>query len=446
MESVMTTTTETVPVADHAELPPLSRDRSFWGMTATQFLGAFNDNLYKQMVLLICLDYVRVRQLDHDPYQGWAQAMFALAFVMFSGLAGWLSDRTSKRTIVVVSKVLEIAIMAAAGAVFLLLPNGGDAFLAGLIFVLFLMGVQSAFFGPAKYGILPEMLRERDLPLANGLIQMTTFLAIIGGTAVCGLMKDWLGEGDRLWIISGACIFVAIVGTVTSLWVRPTPIAQPGLKLNFGSLFVHGSTWRMLRADRMLMFVLLATVLFWFLGGVAMLAVNTFGKEQVGLGDTATSILTACIGLGIALGCVIAGAASRHRVDFRLVTIGSWGMFAAFCALTALPRLSIAGWTAREYGFAAAPLLVLLGVSAGLYAVPLQVFLQSRPPADQKGRMIGTMNLFTWIGILFSAVTYRICTMIFGTQAIAWTFLVLGAIILPVALFYRPRIASSEPA
>src|SRR5690606_10142698 len=133
------------------------------------------------------------------PYQGWAQAMFALAFVLFSGFAGWLSDRTSKRTIVVLSKVLEIVVMAAAGLVFFLLRNGSDAFLIGLISVLFLMGSQSAFFGPAKYGILAEMVRERDLPIANGLIQMTTMVAIIGGTAVCGLMKDTLGGADRLW-------------------------------------------------------------------------------------------------------------------------------------------------------------------------------------------------------------------------------------------------------
>ncbi|MEZ6065785.1 MAG: MFS transporter [Planctomycetaceae bacterium] len=418
-------------------LPPLRRDSSFWGMTATQFLGAFNDNLFKQLVLLIGTDYVLLRELDHDPYQMQAQGMFALPFVLFSGIAGWLADRVSKRTIVVLSKVAEIGVMLAGLIVFRSFTFGTDGYLYGLLAVLFFMGMQSAFFGPAKYGILPEMLRDRDLPQANGLIQMTTFLAIIFGTALCGFLKDGLQDGrGGLWIISLACIVIAILGTLTSLMVRRTRIADPAAELTFESFAVHGSTWRMLVSDKPLRNALMASTLFWFLGGVALPTVNTFGKHQLVLGDSFTSILTAQIGLGIALGCLVAGLSSKGRVNFHFVRWGAWGMLICFGLLAALPVLIGAGTTA---GYAAAPLLALLGFSAGVFAVPLQVYLQARPPADQKGRMIGAMNLFNWLGILAAALAYGLLSRVFTIDHIARNFAVLAVLILPVALRYRPH-------
>src|SRR5690606_23623095 len=135
------------------------------------FLGAFNDNLFKQLVLLLCVDLAR-----NDPtqdQQGWAGVCFAVPFILFSGYAGFLSDRNSKRRIVVLAKVAEVLIMAMGLLAFL------SGSLTALFVVLFLMGTQSAFFGPGKYGILPELLRDEDLPRANGIFLMTTFLAVI---------------------------------------------------------------------------------------------------------------------------------------------------------------------------------------------------------------------------------------------------------------------------
>ncbi len=165
------------------ELPEsLWRDTSFWGMTATQFLGAFNDNLYKQAALLVCTD-MALKQNSKVDLQDVAMALFALPFVMFSGFAGYLSDRTSKRLIVVLCKVAEIGIVAL-GAV-ALLTNHFYFVLA----VVFLMGTHSAFFGPAKYGILPEIVRDKNLSQANGIFLMTTFLAIILGVGAAGFVK-----------------------------------------------------------------------------------------------------------------------------------------------------------------------------------------------------------------------------------------------------------------
>ncbi len=418
------------------EPPPLARDPAFWGMTLTQFLGAFNDNVFKQLVLLIGLDYARLRGVTGDPYQTYAQGLFAMSFVLFSGLAGWLSDRNVKRSIIVASKVAEIVVMGAGLAVFALLRFGSDAYLWGLLAVLFLMGMQSAFFGPGKYGILPEMLRERDLPAANGVIQMTTFLAIIFGIALCGFLKEHWGDGEpALWKISALCIGIAVVGTLTSLLVRPTRIAAPGLAFRFDALLIDHPTRQMLRADRTLRGALGATVLFWFLGGVTLPVVNAFGKDQLALGDAGTSVLTASVGFGIAVGCLTAGTVRTSRAGMQLVRGGAAGMLVMFALLGLLPQLGLdSGTTGRLAGVG----LVLLGVSAGLYAVPLQVVLQSRPPASEKGRMIGAMNLCTWIGIFASAGFYGLCAAVFTRTQIAHSFFVLGALISPVLLWYRP--------
>jgi acyl-[acyl-carrier-protein]-phospholipid O-acyltransferase/long-chain-fatty-acid--[acyl-carrier-protein] ligase len=175
----------------HDPRPSLWHDISFHGMNFTQFFGAFNDNLFKQLVLLICVDYFH--ETGHDD-QGIALLLFALPFVLFSGFAGYLSDRIGKVRIVRAMKVAEIGVMTA--GFFALHAVTGR--IEWLLAVVFLMGTHSAFFGPPKYGILPELFRERDLPQVNGMIQMTTFLSIILGMALASFIKEWFNT--RLWV------------------------------------------------------------------------------------------------------------------------------------------------------------------------------------------------------------------------------------------------------
>jgi len=421
-------------MSDRNDLPPLRRDRAFHGMTATQFLGAFNDNVFKQLVLLICVDYVIQQQLEKDTYQPIAQGLFALPFVLFSGFGGFLSDIRRKRSVIVLCKVAEIVVMTAGMVAFLAGELYSSSLIVMLFGVLFLMGMQSAFFGPAKYGILPEMLHEHDLPAANGVIQMTTFLAIIFGTAAAGFAKTWFQ--DRLWMVSGLCVLIAITGTLTSLIVRRTPVADPDAKFDLSAIGINRHTWKLLRSDRSLLGVLLVSSLFWFVGGTLLPAVNTFGKQQLGLGDERTSLLAACMGAGIAVGCLLAGRLSGKRVNFRLVTAGAWGI-AITLGLLALAPLS--GLAPQTVEWESRLLLTAMGCSAGIFAVPLQVYLQARPPDDQKGRMIGTMNLINWIGILLAAGFYFGCSAVFTPKHISGTFAVLAVVMLPVALFYHPR-------
>jgi acyl-[acyl-carrier-protein]-phospholipid O-acyltransferase/long-chain-fatty-acid--[acyl-carrier-protein] ligase len=407
-------TADDVPgaVASQSQRASIYRDRSFWGLVATQFLGAFNDNVFKQLMLLLAVPITFASASassassptgsDHDQ-QGLATIIFSLPFVLFSGYAGYLSDRWPKPTIITLCKLAEIVIMAFGMAAFLAYPVTGYS---GLLVVLFLMGAHSAFFGPGKYGILPELFRDEDLPRANGFILMTTFLAIILGTALAGWLGDVLMGPTHnpagLWRGSFVCLGIAVVGTGSSLLIRRLSAVDPRLAFHWDTVAIPHETWQLLRRDAPLRTALAVSCVFWLISGIAMQGVNSLGLVQLELNKTWTSIMTATIGLGIAAGAVLAGKLSAGRANFRLVTIGGWGIIGCVVALAAwLPG------GRHALGFAGSlPVLALLGLFAGMFAVPVQVFLQTRPPAGQKGRMIATMNLTNFIAILLSGVIY----------------------------------------
>jgi MFS family permease len=418
---------------DHEGLPSLNRDPSFWGLAITQFLGAFNDNLFKQLILLLATPTAaELAAGTAKDRQGIAQMVFAASFLIFSGFAGFVADRSSKRTVVVASKVAEIVVMALGTIGFLLYGVTG---LWGLFAVLFLMGTQSAFFGPAKYGILPEMLRHRDLPRANGIFLMLTFLAIIFGTALAGNL--WELTGGMIWIASLACVAIAVIGTATSALVRPVPIAQPDLKHELSSWTVPPQIRELLRRDRHLFWAIIVVAIFWMVGGIVLPTVNALGKTQLGLSEGKTSNLTASIGFGIAVGCILGGYLSRGRVHPRVVTGGLVGLFVTL-VLMALPG----GEHRHLLGYYGSfPVLVLMGIFTGMFIVPVQVALQSRPPKEEKGRMIATMNQVSWIGIILGAVLYQACLWVL--DATGWprstVFAVTAALMLPVAILYRPK-------
>lgn len=433
------------------------RDRSFWGLTAGQFLGAFNDNLFKQLVLLLCVDVAVRNRTEPNAYQSLAQITFALPWVLFSGLAGFVADRTSKQAGIVLYKALEIWITFAGVLAF------QSKLLWPVFVVLFLLSLHSTFFGPCKYGVLPELFRKRDLPQINGMFQMTTFLAIILGQAAAGFGKERLEGTGELWRLSMASVVIAVFGLACVLVLRKTKPAQPDLKFHWSAIGLSRDTWRMLRADRFLFGVLLLTSVFWFLGGVVNLSVNVLGKVELGLADGRTSLLLSCLSIGIAIGCLAAGKLSSQRISFGVVRAGAFGIVIGCAALVAISLLArseakevvlnepfSALLTTRSWSeFLARLAMIELGASAGLFVVPLQVVLQSSPPDEFKGRMIGTMNLVNWIGILLSAVFVGVIGKLivvangFISDASlklppSAIFGLLSLLTLPIALLYRP--------
>lgn len=424
---------------------PLLRNRSFLGLTATQFLGAFNDNLFKQLMLLLAIPASSASANAIDR-QGVATIIFALPFILCSGYAGFLSDRYSKTRVIMLSKVAEIVVMSLGLIAFLAYASGGYT---GLLLVLFLMGLQSTFFGPGKYGILPEMLPDEQLPRANGFILMTTFLAIIFGTAAAGALKKFFmddaapidSQAVGLWKGSAICVCLAVAGTITALLIRRLQPSQPNLILKRNSLVVPDDIRRLLIADRPLLLALMASCVFWLVSGIAIQAVNRLGLDQLNLDSMWTSVLAAVIGIGISIGAVIAGRLCHGRADFRIVRVGMVGI--AVCLLVL--SISLPGGTHLLGFYGSLVVLTLLGVSAGFFAIPVQVFIQQRPPDGQKGRMIAVMNFVNFIAILLSGVLYGLFDWVVSSNAWprAAVFAMIAAIFLPLVIFYRPETDSA---
>lgn len=418
------------PVVEPPALPgsALYRDPSFLGMVGTQFLAVFNDNFYKQSVMLLCVE--RAGVTAGESLQGQATILFSIPFILLSGYCGYLSDLISKRTIIVIAKLAEIAIMLLGLAGFY--SNG-----FGLMFLtLFLLGVHSTLYSPAKYGFLPELFRKADLPRVNGLFQMTMFFAIILGIWAAGTLLDL--PGDSLWIVSTVCMVVAAIGFVTALMIRPMPAAHPELKFDPSNLILNRETRRVLFADRRLWHALLATSMFWTAGGLLYpLAINDLGLKQLGLSKSITSYMAAGTGAGIAIGCVIGMKLSSGVFNARLVRFGAWGMLAGLILL-ALPG-SQQG-TLLGFG-GSCVVLVALGICAGLYSVPLQALVQALAPPAHKGRIIGAMNLANWIGIFGAGALYLVVRPLVVARGLPGNLMFLaGALcLLPVVLLYHPR-------
>ncbi|HWL08139.1 MAG TPA: MFS transporter [Planctomicrobium sp.] len=429
--------------------PSIFKDRGFWGITTTQFLTVFNDNFYKQIVLFIC---VGVAQSGGPGWlQGLATIVFSLPFILFSGFCGYLSDLFSKRTIVIVSKVWEVLLMGI-GLIAFMQPDT-TTMITMMFVVLFLLGSHSALFGPAKYGLLPELFTQKQLPRVNGLFQMSMFIAIILGLWMSGVVLTQLravspnpaenaaatmAPPDNLWVVAVICIAIATLGLIFGIIIRKTPVARPGLKFDKSDLIVNRETRIAIWQDKRLLTALAATSVFWATGGLVYPpAITDVGMKQFGLSEQQTGLMAAGTGFGIAVGCVLGMVFSKGTFNARLVRIGGWGMWIGLILL-ALPGSS-SGTLLGPLGTGL--MLVWLGVCAGMYNVPLQVLIQARAPTEHKGRVIGAMNLANWIGIYSSGIIYILASMVSSHFQLPHNLLFgIGAIFfLPIILFYRPQ-------
>jgi acyl-[acyl-carrier-protein]-phospholipid O-acyltransferase / long-chain-fatty-acid--[acyl-carrier-protein] ligase len=349
----------------------------------TQFLGAFNDNLFKIVVSMLAVH--AATQASAGRQLSLVGVVFILPFLLFSGYAGQVADVYSKRTVLVVTKSLEI--VAAALGLF--------AFMSGRLeltyAVLFLIALQATFFSPAKYGILPEMLPDRDLSRANGLLEMSTFVSIVAGTAIGSFLFDaW---HDQLWIIGAIVIAVAILGTAIAFGIPQVPAAKPGGRLSANPWSEIGLGLARLRRNRVLSLTVAGISYFWFLGALLQLVMILFGTEVMGLSDRWTGILTTFAAIGIAIGSLAAGRLSGDKVEPGLAPIGSIGM-GVFAILLSQ--------SASSFAFAAFN-LAMVGFFGGLFAVPLNALLQQKSGDEEKGRLMATNNFFNMVAIMLAS-------------------------------------------
>jgi acyl-[acyl-carrier-protein]-phospholipid O-acyltransferase/long-chain-fatty-acid--[acyl-carrier-protein] ligase len=362
--------------------------RGFWSLMATQFQGAFSDNTLKQLVIFLVMAQHwpkdRLDKLVSD-----AGVYFAIPFLVFSAYGGWMADRFSKRSVMVVVKAAEVGIMLFATYA---LASGR---LPLQLVCIGLMGAHSAFFAASKYGSLPEAVPLPRLTWANGILEMLTFLAIIFGTLGAGLLAT-VFAGQPAW--SGlVLVALAVAGLVASLGITGHPAADPHkpFQLNF-----FGALWRecaYMRTDRDLWRANLGNTLFFFIAALVQMNLLLYASHVLKVEPLENSTLQAALAIGIGMGSLLAGKLSHDHVEYGLVPVGAF-LLASMCA--------VAGWPGLPKPvFMTA--LVVLGIGGGLFIVPLAAILQHRPSADRKGAVQGTAAWLSWIGIVAAAVLQK---------------------------------------
>jgi acyl-[acyl-carrier-protein]-phospholipid O-acyltransferase/long-chain-fatty-acid--[acyl-carrier-protein] ligase len=365
-------------------LSPEDRQRGFWSLFVTQFQGAFSDNVVKNLVIFMMLG-LSVPVAEKHRFGEWVNALFALPFILFSMWGGFLADRHSKRTITICVKLFEVCVMSVVLTGLLL----NQRFL--LLAAVFLMGTHSAFFGPSKYGLLPELLPERRLSWGNGLLELGTFMAIIlGGVAAGSLSMRFRAQP---WVSGVILIALAFVGLGTSLGISRVPAADPGKKFRWNSLADLIGRVQAMRGDRPLLLAVAGNTYFNFLGALLLLNLFFYGLEVLHVDDAQISYLGAALALGIGLGSAAAGYLSGGKIEYGLVPLGALGL-SVVCVSLGMPGLSATSTQIR---------LVLLGFAGGFFIVPVSALLQHRPDKDKKGEVLAAANLLSFAGILLAS-------------------------------------------
>src|SRR5580693_5031902 len=340
--------------------------RGFWSLVATQFLGAFNDNGLKQLVIYTILG-MGIERASRDKLVLAVGALFSLPFILFSMTGGFFADRFSKRTVTIWTKFFEIAVMVLA------IAGLGWQNLKLEMVAVFLASTQGALFGPSKYGLLPELLPEARLSWGNGVLELGTFLAIIAGGVAGASLADFF-QAHQGW--SGLVFLIlSFVGLVFSFGITKVPAADPTKKFRanpMGDLWEQG---RLIRKDRVLWLAVLGNTYFWFLGALLTANIVFYGSDVLHINSTRTGILQAAVAIGIGLGSLTAGYLSGGKVEYGLIPLGSVGM-TVFGILLSGKNLSFTNVLI---------LLAALGFSAGFFAVPVNALIQHRPNEKDRG-------------------------------------------------------------
>lgn len=382
----------------------LFHTRRFWPLFAAQFLGALNDNLYRfALVIFIVFELSARSPVPAGMLVAISGGIFILPFFLFSALAGQLADRHEKSLLIRHVKFAEIGIMGLGAAGFMLRSPP-------LLFVaLFLMGAQSAFFGPLKYGILPQHLAAHELIGGNGLIQMATYVAILCGAALGGLIAA--ESRAHPWPVIVVVLGIAAAGYLCARRIPVAPASAPDLPLDWNLV---RATWRLLRqalGDRETAILICTISWFWFLGATFLSLVPSYGKDLLNADERAVTLLNAAFTVGIGLGSLACERLSRGRIELGLMPPAALGVTLAAAAVgwLGVPEaradvLTLGNFFTSPAACGAFLALAGIGASGALYIVPLNTALQQRAPPASRARVIGAMNVMNALFMVVSAL------------------------------------------
>ncbi len=371
----------------------LLRQRRFAPFFATQFLGAFNDNIFRNgLVILITFQSTQVAGLNASELANVAGALFILPFFLFSASAGQLADKFEKSRLIRAIKLFEVALMVLAAY----------AFVSGhyntLLLVLFLMGCQSTLFGPVKYAYLPQQLATEELVGGNALVGSGTYMAIIFGLIVGGLSVAI--DPDTQVLLASCLVAVALLGYMASRGIPVTRAVDPELTFNWNA---WTETWRIVsyaRRDRSVFLSVLGISWFWFFGSALTLQIPAYSLSILNANEEITTILLVAFSVGVGIGSLLCERMSGRRIELGLVPFGSIGLsvfaidlYFAQPAVSAVSVGSVGEFLARPGSWRVLADLALLGAFGGFYSVPLYAMIQDRAERRHLSRIIAANNI-----------------------------------------------------
>ena len=386
----------------------------FLSLVAAQFFGAMNDNVIKGVLTFMVISGVWKGQLGAGG-QGIVGICFTIPFILLSGFAGQVADRFSKRSVTLWVKIVEIpiAIIAAIGFMTSNLPITMLALIA--------LTCQSSFFGPAKYGMIPELVDESDLSRANGTINMMTNLAVIFGTILSGFVSDAYCPGPApaatglAWLPGVVLIAIAIAGLIAAMFLTPLPAGARDLKFDLNPFTTYIATVREMSKTRLLM-VMMAWGYFYLLAGIALFIVPEY-TLVLGITNAEASVLMGVLGIAVGVGCAVAGLISGHKIQPKLIPIGAAGLVLFFALLGAVPPWVPNMGPMVRIAFSNVALFIFgAGFFAGFYIIPLQSLLQAMSPDDERGRFLGTANACSFAFLTIAALLYWAIRPQFGKE------------------------------
>lgn len=392
---------------------------------ASYMLGAFNDNFFKQSALLLAV------AMQQSQYQAWGTLLFALPFVLFSAWGGWLADRFPKKNLVIAAKCLELTAMLA-GAWGILHLNW-----AAIMLMLFCMGGSSTLFSPALNGSIPELFPRALVPRVNGFFKLCTTVSILLGVMLAGwaLERQWLPTAIPFgrWLVAGGVVLAALLGLISTIFIPRWSVAHRA-QPPFPWLGAWDSLkdFQRMRADRPLVFCLAADAFFYGISSLTLLEINSLGVAELGFSKTLTSLLPTALMVGICAGSLVSARGTPESWQ-RWLAPATAGIGLSLLAAGVLARLSLPS----PMLFCCLLLVyAVAGLCGGFYIIPVSSFIQVRPEAGEKGRVLGTNNCLTFGAILLAGPLFYVLD--FAPASLA--HVMLGLATLAVALGFRLRI------
>ena len=388
---------------DHPNQFALLKQRRFAPFFWTQFSGAANDNLFKFAFTVMVTYQLSISWLQPAMAGLAIGALFILPFLLFSATSGQLTDKYDKTKVIRFVKNLEIGIMLLAAYGFT------TANVPVLLGCTALMGLHSTLFGPVKFAYMPQVLSERELTGGNGMVEMGTFVAILAGNIVGGLLVAIPEVGPQYVAI--ACVVAAVMGRLVAQFIPAVPATDPTLKINWNPFT---ETWRNLKlahGNTVVFRSLLGISWMWFFGAVFLSQFPSFAKEVLHGNSQVASLLLVVFSIGIAIGSLLCETLSRRHVEIGLVPLGAIGMsifsIDLYFASRGLPpsaELSITQFISAPAHWRVMADLALLSLFAGLYSVPMYALIQMRSQATHRARIIAANNILNALFMIASSV------------------------------------------